>query len=396
MPIAEQLRASGTVARVAPLDVKLDETPLGILPPEPSGDEVAFILYTGGSTGRSKGVMHTSATLIANVYQSTELLGDTRGMRFLYVAPLFHVGALAYIVAMAMHAGANVPLGAFDPVLMLETIARCRVTHVAAVPTMLSRVVEAPELTKHDISSWRRVIYGASPISESLLRRAMIALPGAEFAQSYGQTETVTLTILPPARHAIEGPMVGKLKSAGAPALGVDMKVVDDDGYEVPTGELGEIIARCAALMTGYWNRPDATAEAIRHGWIYTGDVGFADAEGFITLVDRKKDMIISGGENISSVEVEDALCRHAAVLECAVIGLADPDWGERVHAVVRLRDGTTATEPELIAHCRTHLAGYKSPRSVTLMENPLPLSGAGKVLKRELREMLNTPTPQV
>lgn len=387
--MGETLLAQGIVASIAKID-SLTVAQDVALPPEPDGDQTAFILYTGGSTGRSKGVMHSCKTLIANAYQSSAVMGDTTDMRFLYVAPLFHVGALAYTVVMALHGGANVPLATFDPVTMLDQIARHRVTHVAAVPTMLGRVIEAPELAQFDISSLRRVIYGASPISESLLLRALSSLPRAEFVQSYGQTETVTLTLLPPARHVIDGPLAGKLKCAGCATPGVDLRVVDDDGVEVPAGVLGEIVARSAAIMPGYWNRPDATADTIRGGWLYTGDIGFLDTEGFVTLVDRKKDMIISGGENISSVEVEDALARHDAILECAVIGIADPDWGERVHAVVRLRDGEAATEDEIIAHCRQVLASYKCPRSVTISAVPLPLSGAGKVLKRELRDALN------
>ena len=390
LAMAEALRANGAVPRVQPLNPSFDDLPTGDLSGEPSGERTAFILYTGGSTGRSKGVMHSSATLIANAWQSAEIIGDLRDMRFLYIAPLFHVGALAYTAVMAMHGGVHVPLATFDPDQMLRTIARDRVTHLAAVPTMLSRVIETPGFDSHDLSSLRRVIYGASPISDSLLRRAMQALPGAQFAQSYGQTETVTLTILPPEWHALDGDKAGKLKCAGRPTPGVDMKIIDDDGAPVPPVAFGEVVARSASIMPGYWNLPEATADTIRDGWIHTGDIGLLDEDGFLTLVDRKKDMIISGGENISSVEVEDALAAHSAVLECAVIGIADPDWGERVHAVVRLRDGMSVTTDDLIAHCRTRLAGYKCPRTLDIVTAALPLSGAGKVLKRELRADLN------
>lgn len=393
---ATALRAQGAVEQVLLLGAEaegvdsVDGLHAAALPPEPSGDEVAFLLYTGGSTGRSKGVMHTSSSLIANVHQSVDVLGDTRDMRFLYVAPLFHVGALAYTVVMAVHAGANVPLATFDPAGVLRTVEQGHITHVALVPTMLSRVLEAPGFDRYDLTSLRRIIYGASPITEALLRRALAAFPKAEFAQSYGQTETVTLTVLPPWRHVLDGPLAAKLKSAGAPAIGVDVKVVADDGSELAAGEIGEIIATTDSQMTGYWNQPEATAETLRNGWIYTGDMGFMDEDGIVTLVDRKKDMIICGGENIYSVEVEDVLARHPAVLEYAVIGLPDAQWGERVHAVVRLRDGASASGEELIEHCRAHLSRYKCPRTVTLSETPLPLSGAGKVLKRDLRAILS------
>ncbi|MBU1375628.1 MAG: AMP-binding protein [Alphaproteobacteria bacterium] len=392
---AAELRAEGAVDRVLLLGSagdgaeSLAALTAAPLPPEPAADEVAFLLYTGGSTGRPKGVMHTSSALIANVHQSADVLGDTRDMRFLYVAPLFHVGALAYTVAMAMHAGANVPLPAFEPQAVLRAMERERITHVALVPTMLSRVLEAPDFERHDLASLRRIIYGASPISEALLRRAMAAFPDAQFAQSYGQTETVSICVLPPWRHVVEGPLAGKLKSAGPPAIGVDVKILADDGSEVGVDEIGEIVMTSDSLMVGYWNQPEITAETLRDGWLHTGDMGFIDQDGVVTLVDRKKDMIISGGENIYSVEVEDVLARHPAVLEYAVVGLPDPHWGERVHAVVRLRDGAAASAEELIEHCRAHLSHYKCPRSVTLAETPLPLSGAGKVLKRELRVTL-------
>ena len=393
---ALDLRAAGaadTILLLGPANSAVgsldDVAPASPLPPEPGADQVAFLLYTGGSTGRLKGVMHTTSALVANVYQSAEVMGDTRDMRFLYVAPLFHVGALAYVVAMAMHAGANVPLPAFDPQAVLRTIERERITHVALVPTMISRVLQAADFATYDLSSLRRIIYGASPITEALLRRAMAAFPTVEFAQSYGQTETVSICILPPWRHAVDGPLSGKLKSAGAPAVGVDVRIVADDGSDVAVGEIGEIVMTSESVMVGYWNQPEVTADTIRDGWLHTGDMGFMDADGVVTLVDRKKDMIISGGENIYSVEIEDVLARHPAVLEYAVIGLPDTNWGERVHAVVRLRPGAMAEPEELIAHCRAHLSHYKCPRGLTISEVPLPLSGAGKVLKRELRAAL-------
>lgn len=387
--IAQALQEQGAVAQVAALEARYTAVSAS-LPDEPDGETTAFILFTGGSTGRAKGVMHNSRTLFANAYQSAEVMGPLDDLRFLYVPPLFHVGALAYVVVLALHGGTHVPMKAFDPAAMLEMIARERITHFAAVPTMLARIIDETGLEACDLTSLRRVIYGASPISESLLRRAMAALPGAQFVQSYGQTETVTLTLLPPERHVIEGPLAGKLTCAGRATPGVDLQVVDDAGKLVPTGELGEIVARSAAIMQGYWGRPDATGEAIRKGWLHTGDIGFIDEDGFVTVVDRKKDMIISGGENISSVEVESALASHEAVAECAVIGLADPVWGESVHGVVRLREGSEVTENDLIAHCRQRIAPYKCPRAITIFATPLPLSGAGKILKRVLRETLN------
>jgi long-chain acyl-CoA synthetase len=352
-------------------------------------DAVVCLLYTGGTTGRPKGVMHSSRSLVMNAFQSAPILGDSAAMRFVHVAPMFHIGAIAYVVAVTLHAGTHLPVPRFDPQLVLSSIGDQGATHVTLVPTMIARLLDHPGFGQARLGTLRRVIYGASPIPEVLLRRAITALPHVGFGQSYGQTETVTISMLSDRRHALEGELAGKLKTAGQPVPGAEVRIRDPQGMLLPPGELGEIEVRSASLMLGYWRQPEATAATVVDGFVRTGDIGSLDAEGFLSVVDRMKDVIISGGENIYSVEVEDALARHPAVEACAVIAAADPTWGEVVHAVVRLRPGSVLAADELVAHARTHLAGYKVPRRVTFLDRPFPLSGAGKVLKRELRAEL-------
>jgi acyl-CoA synthetase (AMP-forming)/AMP-acid ligase II len=253
---------------------------------------------------------------------------------------------------------------------------------VLLVPTMIQMLVDHPEVARRDLSCLQAVAYGASPIPQSVLERAMKTFPGASFTQAYGMTElSPVATLLSPADHE-----AGLLRSAGRAAPHSEIRVVDADGAPVPAGTVGEIVVRGAHVMQGYWNQPDATAAALRGGWMHTGDGGYLDEQGYLYVVDRLKDMIVSGGENVYSAEVENAVARHPAVAACAVIGVPDPAWAERVHAVVVLQPGQTLTADELREHVKTLIAGYKAPRSMEIAA-ALPLSGAGKVLKRELRK---------
>jgi acyl-CoA synthetase (AMP-forming)/AMP-acid ligase II len=270
---------------------------------------------------------------------------------------------------------------------VLAHVAEHRVTDTLLVPTMLQAMVTCPTLSDYDCSSLRRILYGASPASEALLDRAMQAFPGADFLQGYGMTETAALiAVLPVVMHGSAGRLRNRLRSCGRSTYHVQVRVVDNNDHDIPCGEVGEIIACGPNIMQGYLNQPAATAEALRGGWMHTGDMGTMDDEGYLYIVDRSKDMIISGGENVYSVEVENVIARHPAVAACAVIGIPCTEMGEKVHAAVVLRVGMSLTLEALHAHCKTTLAGYKCPRSLALHDS-LPLSGAGKILKTELRK---------
>jgi acyl-CoA synthetase (AMP-forming)/AMP-acid ligase II len=347
------------------------------------GDELAGVFYTGGTTGFPKGVMLSHANLAVSWLGSaaTGCLG-TSGSITLHTAPMFHLADLAYWGATLLLGGSHVILPGFDPGTVLATIASRRVTDVLLVPTMIQLLVDHPQVTEYDLTSLTSVVYGASPITQAVLERAMKAFPSAGFTQAYGMTElSPVATILTPADHE-----QGQLRSAGRAAPHAEVRVVDPDGAQLPTGTVGEIIVRGGHVMLGYWNKPAETQAALRDGWMHTGDGGYLDDQGYLYVVDRIKDMIITGGENVYSAEVENAVARHRAVAQCAVIGLPDPDWGERVHAVVVLHPGATLTLAELREHTKTLIAGYKAPRSVEIAA-ALPISGTGKVLKRELRK---------
>ncbi|TFH67063.1 MAG: fatty-acid--CoA ligase, partial [Gemmatimonadales bacterium] len=306
----------------------------------------------------------------------------------LHAAPMFHIADGFLCMASATHGVKSVILPTFDPTMVLRSMQDDGITQTLLVPTMIGMVVNHPEVERYDLSGVQRVLYGASPMPERVIVRAMEVMPTTEFVQAYGQTETSPiLTILESEYHVTSGPKAGRLRSAGRALPGVDISIQDPDGNEVPRTTVGEVCARGDNIMLGYWKLPEATREAFRGGWLHTGDGGYMDEEGFVFIVDRVKDMIISGGENVYSAEVENAVYQHAAVAECAVIGIPHDAWGEQVHAIIRLKPGASATEAELVDHCHGLIAGFKCPRSVEFREDALPLSGAGKILKRELRK---------
>jgi acyl-CoA synthetase (AMP-forming)/AMP-acid ligase II len=270
----------------------------------------------------------------------------------------------------------------FAPAAVAAAISEHKVTDLLLVPTMIQMLVDAPETADADLTSVQRIIYGASPISAALLDRARKRLESAAFTQAYGMTELAPVaTLLSPADHEDRE----LARAAGRAAVHAEVRVVGPDDAELPRGEVGEVVVRGDNVMPGYWNMPEETAAALRGGWMHTGDAGYLDDRGYLFIVDRLKDMIITGGENVYSAEVENALAKHPAVAACAVIGIPDARWGERVHAVVVRQPGQHATGQELQEFCRGHLAGYKLPRSVAFAD-ALPMSGAGKILKRELR----------
>ncbi|MDO8290518.1 MAG: long-chain-fatty-acid--CoA ligase [Parvibaculum sp.] len=350
------------------------------------GSELYGLFYTGGTTGRSKGVMLSHLNLISNALCTNAMVPYRDNTSFLHSPPMFHLADASAIVGVTLVGGCHVIVPFFSPENVVKAIEAERVTALVLVPTMFGMLRDHLITNPADLTSVRQIKYGASPISETLLRDAMVMFPNAEFMQAYGQTElSPCATVLEPRFHKATGK--NYLRSAGRAVIGVDVKIVDEDMVECKLGDVGEIAVRSPGAMLGYWNQPELTAKTVINGWLRTGDAGYMDEEGFVYLVDRVKDMIVSGGENVFSAEVENALSAHIGISECAVIGIPDDKWGESVHAIVRLKPGVNATPDEIIAHCKTLIAGYKCPRSVEIRQLPLPLSGAGKILKTELRK---------
>ncbi len=355
------------------------------------GKDLAGVFYTGGTTGFPKGVMLSHDALLFNGLWCSTLGVARPGDIGLHAAPMFHIADHALLNALWLAGCTHVALPAFTPPAMLQTLERERITTTLLVPTMIQLLVDHPDAAKHDLSALRTLGYGGSPISEAVLDRAQKLMPHVEYGQAYGMTELAPCaTWLPAALHSAEGRARGKLSAAGLAMPGVQIRIVGPDGADLPRGEVGEIIVKSPAVMLGYWNKSEETAQALERpsnpGWMHTGDGGRMDDEGFVYVVDRVKDMIVSGGENVYSTEVERAVARHPAVAACAVIGVPDAEWGERVHAVVVLKAGQQATADEIREHCKTLIGAYKCPRSVEFI-TALPMSGAGKVLKRTLRE---------
>ncbi|MGG5171173.1 acyl-CoA synthetase [Pseudarthrobacter sp. J1738] len=347
------------------------------------GDDLAGVFYTGGTTGFPKGVMLSHTNFVTSglgTVATSELL--FAGATFLHAAPMFHLADLAAWCGLTILGGTHVMVPFFEPTSVFQAIEKHRPTDVLLVPTMIQILTDHPDAGNYDLSSMQRMLYGGASISEGVLKRTMERFPGVRMTQAYGQTEAApVITLLLPDDHHGDA-----LRSGGRAAPHCQVAVLGADGTELPSGEVGEICARGANVMLGYWNNPEQTAAALQDGWLHTGDLGYLDAQGFVYVVDRLKDMIITGGENVYSAEVENALSKHPAVASSAVIGVPDERFGERVHAVVILAPDAAPTVEELQAHCREHIAGYKVPRSFAFPES-MPMSGAGKILKRDLRE---------
>jgi long-chain acyl-CoA synthetase len=352
------------------------------------GEDLLGIFYTGGTTGFPKGVMLSHANFCSSgLSNRAEGLAAPGGI-YMHAAPMFHLADMGCAMPHWIEGNTHSVIPAFNPELVLDTLERDRVTHLLLVPTMIQMLVDHPAMKQpRDLSALQTIIYGASPISEAVLDRAMAALPGVGFVQAYGMTELSPVATVNPAwYHTAEGRRAGKLRSAGRASYCTELRIVDVADQEVPRGTVGEVVVRGPHVMQGYWNKPEQTAAAVRDGWMHTGDGAYMDEDGFIFIVDRLKDMIISGGENVYSAEVENAIAQHPAVAACAVIGIPSAEWGESVHAVVVLKAGASATGEELVDHCKSLIAGYKCPRCVEFRE-ALPLSGAGNILKTELRK---------
>lgn len=352
-----------------------------------SNDDLAAVMYTGGTTGKPKGVMLSHTNLFSNSLGSQAVAHMPLRSVTLHAAPTFHVAGTGLILQAVARHSTNVIIPMFEPKAVLEAIQNEKVIETFLVPTMLRMVLAHPEFSDYDLSGLQHMMYGASPMDSTLLNRARKAMPQAGFLQAYGMTElSPTVTILTKDWHTNEGFESGKMNSAGRPLPMVEVRIVDADDNPVSPGTQGEIVARGPVVMQGYWNKPEQTAQALRNGWMHTGDAGYMDEDGFVYVVDRLKDMIVTGGENVYSAEVEEAMLQMPGVAQCAVIGVPDEDWGERVHATVVLQEGQDLSLENLMAHCRTLIANYKIPRSLDIRDE-LPLSPAGKLLKYKLRE---------
>ncbi|MGH3743460.1 MAG: acyl-CoA synthetase [Mycobacteriales bacterium] len=360
--------------------------------PDVSPDDVAWLIYTSGTTGAPKGAMLTHRNLLTALFSWLIATppsdpGDAYFMPF----PLCHVAGYG-VPGYALRGTTLVLRPTYEPGEFLTAVARHGVTGTPMAPTMLNMLLAHPELDNHDLSSLRTIAYGASSMPVEVLRAAMHRFPDAQFVQGFGMTElSGNVLFLDPASHVEAMRRPELLAAAGRPMPLADVRVVDDALSDVPTGEVGEIVVRGDQVMKGYWNNPAATTEAFAGGWFHSGDLARVDEEGYVYVVDRKKDMIVTGGENVYSRQVEDVLYTHPAVAEAAVVGIPDVHWGETVCAVVVLRPDAHVTAEEIVALCRDQLAGYKKPRRVAFVDE-LPKNASGKVLKRELRTTLTTP----
>ena len=349
-------------------------------------EEIAAIYFTGGTTGRPKGVMLSHRSWFFTYWMEMLDFGIAPGETFLFATPMTHAGG-CLILPVLLRQGRCIVLDHFDPDLLLGAIERERATATLVVPTMIYVLLDHPRRGDYNISSLRNVLYGASVIAPERLKEALRFF-GPVFTQFYGQTEApMALTALQREDHLVDDPVYEQavLASAGRPTYGTNIRLVDDAGCDVPASEPGEVIARAPNVMSGYLDDPEATAAAIRCGWLYTGDIARMSAEGLITIVDRKKDMIISGGFNVYPREVEDVLFEHPAVRRAAVVGVPHDKWGEQVKALVELHAGTTVAEPELIEFVRARKGSLMAPKSIDFVDT-IPLTNLGKIDKKSIR----------
>jgi long-chain acyl-CoA synthetase len=363
-----------------------------------SPNDPLAIIFTSGTTGIPKGAIYTHQQKMENSRGKAMDLGVQFGNRNLIVLPMFHIGGDSHIWPFFLTGACNVIMEGltFTPGAMLKTIQDEKITDVQLVPTQLVALLNTPDIDQYDLSSLKRIWYAASPMPTEVLRRGIKRF-GPIFMQGYGMTESgPNTTMLPkePHKQAITHPeKQNLLASCGRPCSGVQMRVVDEDGRDLPPGEIGELIVHTDRLMSGYWQLQEETDKVLKDGWLYTGDLGYYDENAYIYIADRKKDMIITGGENVYPKEVEEILYQHPAVYEAAVIGVPDPYWVERVHAIIVLNEGAQATAEEIIAFCKERIARFKTPKSVEFVSE-LPKSPQGKVLKRELRKKVGESTP--
>jgi long-chain acyl-CoA synthetase len=361
-----------------PLEVRSDSVPDPIYDP----DAILALIYTSGTTGQPKGVEMMHSNILENVYHTNFWFPLEEGAVHLHAAPIFHIADFPFMFAAPAFGTCQVTVPKFNPQTFCETVQGERVTHTVLVPTMINMLTQFPDLKKYDLTSLKHLGYGGSPMAPELVHRTREVLPNVKLVQVYGLSEAGFLTGLLDHEHTDD-----KLTSCGRPCLGIDVHVVDPTGKEVETGQTGELVARGANIMRSYWNQPKETKLAFRNSFFRTGDIGYQDTNGYFYILDRLKDMIVTGGENVYSGEVEAVIYTHPAVREVTVFGIPDPKWGELVMAYVVLKPGKTLSADELIAYCRRSLASYKIPRRVEFSDAELPKSGSGKILKKVLRE---------
>ena len=371
-----------------PHDVRYDDlidAGEAVVPEEPEETDPVVLMYTGGTTGLAKGVVLDQRAEMLNFYHIGLAVDFGMERVYLHQTPMFHAASMGGVLGIPATGGSSVVVPLFEPEQVMQAIERYRVDWTVMVPTMIALVLNHPEFRPERLESLRDLVYGASPMPAALLSRVMETFPDLNLSQGYGMTEcSSVLTFLTAADHRHGGPI---LRSAGRPMIGVNISVRRKDDTVAAPGENGEICARGGNFMREYWKQPELTNEAFRGGWYRTGDAGHLDADGYLYLVDRVKDMIVTGGENVYSIEVENAISTHPSVEQVAVIGIPHPVWGEQVHAIVVLRAGHEATEDEIKDHARESIAGYKVAKSVEFRAEPIPLSGALKPLKRDLRQ---------
>lgn len=386
---------AGTAFSLAPADY--ERRLAAARPAQPvdcAEEDEAILLYTGGTTGRAKGVRLTHFNVVSNGMQCAMEYGYRGSDTYLHVAPMFHSADLLG-TGYTLLGGSHAYLPQFSARSFLTAIAELGVTATMVSPTAIIMTLQELRPADFDLQRLRFLLYGSAPMAPEWIARTIEAFPGAQVVQGYGLTETspiLTCLDFDEHRRALASGDATRLRSVGRPVTGVDMRILDDAGREVATGEIGEVVVRAPNVTASYLNLPEATAAAIREGWFHTGDVGRVDGEGFLYLLDRKKDMVITGGENVYTIEVEQAIYQHPDVAECAVLGVPDEKYGESLLAAIVMRPGKSLTQEQLIGHCRAHIGGYKVPRQMVFLP-ALPKSAMGKILKTEIRKQYRDPT---
>jgi acyl-CoA synthetase (AMP-forming)/AMP-acid ligase II len=393
-PLVDSVRAEAGIEKIvligggdAPHDYGYEDVVAAgrpIVPPIPEESDLSVLMYTGGTTGLPKGVVLDNRALMLDIYKVATRWGMDEKFVYLHQTPMFHAASLGAVLAVPATGALTTFVPVFDPSAVLDVIERHQVTMTVMVPTMIAMLLDHPDFRPERLASLDVLTYGASPMPTALVERVLRMFPDMKLYQGYGMTECCgLLACLGPEEHRQGGEL---LRSAGRPMPGSVVSIQDPDGAMLPATKTGEVCARAGNYMREYWNRPEETKAAFRDGWYHTGDAGYVDDAGYVYLVDRVKDMIVSGGENVYSAEVENAIASHPGVAQVAVIGIPSEQWGEAVMAIVVPREGVTLTEADIQAWARERIAAFKVPKSVEFRTEPLPLSGAMKLLKRELR----------